>query len=70
MAELRTLLNLHGVQRVWPVHRNTVRRAEQREDDPFPTRRRIGGKNFWDADQVAAWLERQGAGPKPEDETA
>ena len=60
MAELRKLLDLPGIQLVWPVHRNTVQRAERRENDPFPKRRRICGKNFWDADQVAAWLERQG----------
>ena len=60
MAELRRLLDLYRVQQIWPVHRNTVRRAEHRETDPFPPRRRICGKNFWDADQVAEWLERQG----------
>ena len=42
------------------TNRMSLRRAMQREIDPFPQPYRIGGNTVaWKADAVAAWMERR-----------
>ena len=55
---------------VFPASGSTRYRLMKRPVDPFPGGQIIGGKRYFRLDLVLAWLERQGAGPKPEDETA
>jgi hypothetical protein len=53
----------------WPVHDRTIRRAEMRDDDPFPIVR-INRRKYVRPAEAAAWLARQdGATPDERAET-
>ena len=70
MSDEARYVDKHGRKKVFPASDSTVYRLRHRAVDPFPEGQIIGGKRYDRLDLVLAWLARQGAGPKPEDETA
>ena len=70
MSDQIRFLDKHGLKAIFPASPSTVYRLRHRAVDPFPEGQIIGGKRYDRLDLVLAWLARQGAGPKPEDETA
>ena len=62
--DMRCLLNNWFADSCSP---RTLYRLIEREDDPFPSPIKIGGKNFWRDDIVEEWFERQGTSQAADD---
>ena len=54
-----TWIGIDEVLALTGVHRMTIYRYMQREDDPFPAARYHFGKLRWKQREVEAWLENQ-----------
>ena len=60
----------HGRRTIVPFSDSTVRRLNERETDPFPSARRIAGKNYWRVSEILEWMDRQGEKAAPADTEA
>ncbi len=70
MSDESRYIDKNGLKAILPASPSTVYRLRRRANDPFPEGQIIGGKRYFRLDLVLAWLERQDARPKPEDEAA